>query len=135
MLLQDTLASANANGLNPEVWQGRERFGITRPGIRFLAYWEKASGLQSETQQVSVSGWLAPRNPATSGKLLLAIVNTGEKTTASIQIDAKRLALPETSHWRVYDAETLEPLTVSALGRLNLPLERHDYRQVILETQ
>ena len=134
-LLQDTLASANANGLNPEVWQGRERFGITRPGIRFLAYWEKASGLQSEAKQVYVSGWLAPGAPGKSGRLLLAVVNTGEKTNASVQIDAKRLALPETSHWRVYDAETLEPLTVSASGRLDLSLERHDYRQAILETQ
>jgi len=33
-LLNDVLASANANGQNPEVWLVRERFGITAPNER-----------------------------------------------------------------------------------------------------
>ena len=135
LLLQDTLASANANGLNPEVWQGRERFGITAPDVRFLAGWEKDSGLKSETKQFYLSGWLHPAIAAQPGKLLIAVVNTGEKTTASIQIDTKRLGLPDATRGRIYDAETQEPLTASASGRLNLPVERHDYRQVILQAQ
>ena len=133
-LLDDVLASANANGLNPEVWQGRERFGMTAPSIRFMGYWEQASGLISETKQVYVSGWLAPTTPVRAGKMLLAIVNTGAKTTASVRIDAMRLKLPNAGHWRVFDAETQEPLAISATGELKLPLERHDYRQVIIET-
>ena len=134
-LLNDVLASANANSLNPEVWQGRERFGIAAPGVRFLPYWERGSGLQSGTKQVYASGWMAPATLGKPGRLLLAIVNVGEKTTASVQIDRTRLALPNAARWRVFDAETLESLRVSASGTLSLPLERHDYRQVIVETQ
>lgn len=132
-LLNDTLASANANGMNPEVWTARERFGITHEGVRFLPYWDPNTELRSDSKGVYVSGWMKPSQDVK--RLLLAVVNTGDETTASVAIDAGRLHFPEPGRWKAYDAETEELLPLSSSGVLSIRVPRHDYRQVIVEVK
>lgn len=127
-LLNDVLASANANGLNQESWIARDRFGMERSDVRFLGYWDRGGGIECRTPNVSVSAWMHPH-----GKVLLAVVNRGEKMRAVVQISAAKLGLPDPSRWKVEDAETLEPLAVDKRGALIISLARHDYRQVLIE--
>jgi hypothetical protein len=132
LLLNDVLASANANGQNPETWQGRERFGMDDPDVQFLPYWDSQSGLQSRTPQVFVSGWRKARSGDHVEKVLLAVVNTGEKRVASVTVDLSRFAPGNPADWKAFDAETQEAIPISASGQLRMPVERHDYRQILL---
>ncbi len=129
MLLNDVLMSANANSLNPEVWRARDRFGIEADDTKFIGYWNTSSGLHSATQNISLSAWQRP------GKLLLAVVNRGEQSQAQVEVDAAKLGLSAPARWKVYDAETLQPLETSAQDRLSVQVERHDYRLLIIEPQ
>ncbi len=128
LLLNDTLASANANSLNQEAWIARDHFGMEANDVRFVAPWDPQSGMESSTPDITLSGWTRP------GKLLLAVVNTGEKTTALLRLDAAKLGLSAPAHWKVMDAETQQPIVVDAQGMLTVPLERHDYRQILIES-
>ena len=85
MLLHDVLMSANANGLNPEVWRAREAFGLGADDVRFIPYWQTGSGLHCATAGVHLAGWKRP------GKLLLAVVNQGERTGADVDLGAAKL--------------------------------------------
>ena len=128
LLLNDVLASANANSLNQEAWIARDHFQMEASDVRFLGYWDPQRGFGSGTANVSVSGWLRP-----GGRLLLAVVNTGEKTKAAVQIDAAKMGLASLAQCRITDAETGQPITVSGAAGLTVPLERHDYRQILIE--
>lgn len=131
IVLHDALPSGNANGYNQPLWQGRDKFGIEADDVTFLPYWE-STGLTSATPEVYLAGWRRP------GKLLLAVVNKGERTVASVKLDAARLGLGDPAKWVVSDAEawTQAPdqgaLVANARGGLSVPVERHDYRQVIV---
>jgi len=151
VILHDALASGNSNGLNTPLWIGRDRFGIEADDVRFLPYWDKDAGLSCKTKGVLLAGWLRP------GKLLLAVVNRGEKAAARVVLDAKKLGLPDPSRWKVTDAEAgckrtgwvgkgaarkrvvlWDAAAQGAIrhdgrGTLTVPVERHDYRQVIIE--
>jgi hypothetical protein len=129
VLLHDGLPSGNANGMNPECWIGRDRFGIEADDVRFLGYWEANTGLASKTKDVHLAGWLRP------GKVLVAVVNTGEAGTATLTLDATKLGLPAAAGWKVWDAETKEALTHDATGTIAVPMKRHDYRQLIIEAK
>ena len=128
-LLNDVLASANANSLNQDAWVARNRFGMEASDVRFHGYWEKNSGFGSGTPGVSVSGWTRP-----NGTLLLAVVNTGERAVATVTVDAATLGLAAPEQWTVLDAETQAPLAADGHGRLSVPVARHDYRQVLIES-
>jgi hypothetical protein len=128
LLVNDVLASANPNGLNQEAWIARDHFGMEASDVKFHGYWDKTGGLLSTTPNIYVSGWTRP------GKALIVIANTGDKTDASLKIDAKSLGLPAASHWRVSDAETGTPLSANSNGQVTLSIERHDYRQIAIET-
>jgi hypothetical protein len=135
VILNDTLATGNGNGQNTEVSIGRDRFGIEAKDVRYLGYWDAESGITSETKDVRVSGWLRPNAANGNGKskLLLAVVNFGEKADARVRLDAQKLGLPEHAQWKIQDAETQEELHVDSAGELVVPVDRHDYRQIIVE--
>jgi hypothetical protein len=127
VILHDALPSGNSGHFTTELWSGRERFGIDADDVRFIGYWESDSGLESKTNDVYLAGWQRP------GKLLIAAVNTGEKADTQVKLDLTKLGLPEATKCKVIDAETGEVLALDAGGAVTLPVERHDYRQIIIE--
>ena len=142
VILHDALPSGNANAMNQPVWIGRDRFGIEAGDVEFIPYWEQDRGIACAVKNVHVAAWKRP------GKVLLAVVNWGEKTTADVVLDAKALGLPEADAWEVVDAEAgtsirrgkevhwdaaaQGPVTRAA-NRLSVPVERHDYRQLLVK--
>ncbi|BDI32085.1 hypothetical protein CCAX7_41360 [Capsulimonas corticalis] len=128
LLVNDVLASANANSLNQEAWIARDHFGMESSDVQFHGYWDPANGLKCAAPSVFVSGWTRP------GKALIVAANMGEKTGAAVRIDAKALGLPASSHWKVSDAETGQALSAGSDGQVTLAIERHDYRQIVIET-
>ena len=133
MLLDDTLASANPNGNNQELWQARDRFGIEADDVKFVPYWLKDGSLKSLTPGVYSSGWTRPVGPGLN-KLMLAVVNTGEGQPASVEINTQLLNLGPAAKWTVTDAETQQPVTTwEGTGKLTLALPRHDYRLLLIE--
>jgi len=134
IILHDALPSGNSNGLNQYAWVARDKFGIEADDVRFIGYWEKDSGVKSETRDVHLAGWLRP------GKLLVAVVNLGERSDAVVRIDAKKLGLPDPAQWQVTDAEEgfkgyvpAGAIVHDGKGKLTVPIPRHDYRQIIIE--
>lgn len=115
-ILHDALATGNHNGGNIAHWKAREKFGLDADDVQFLPYWEKDTGIRCDNDKVRISGWQRP------GKLLLAVVNFGEKTTAKITL--------KTPATKITDAETGE-----VLPDLNIPVGRHDYRQIVIEAK
>jgi hypothetical protein len=134
ILLHDALPSGNANGKNRYAWIARDRFGIQADDVEFIGYWVENSGLSSDTEEVYLAGWKRP------GKLLIAVVNKGEKADVKISIDPEKLGLADPTQWKVTDAEAgtkdytpAGPVQVTEDGRLILLVPRHDYRQIIVE--
>lgn len=144
--LQDALPSGNANGLNQTFWQARDHYGITDPAVRFIGYWDTDAGVTCVTKDVHVAAWVRP------GKALLLVVNKGAKTLATVTLDPKKLGLPKLSACTVTDAELPRggkggdpkseqwqlvqgqyPVNGCGDNRLHVPVERHDYRQVMIE--
>ncbi len=147
-ILHDALPSGNANALNTPVWIGRDRFGIEADDVEFVGYWENDSGAACSPKDCYLAMWKRP------GKVLLAVVNTGEKTVARLSLDAKKLGLGTPGKWQVTDAEEGTSATTRSgdvvgqwlasgqgeivhpgAGVLIVPVERHDYRQVIIESR
>jgi hypothetical protein len=126
-ILNDVLPGANPNGQNREVWRGRDKFGIETEDVTFIPYWDKSSGLSCEGRGVYASAWRKPN------ALLIAVVNTGDETTARVRLDLAKFGLTEPGDATVVDAETGEKLQLSQDGSIEAPVERHDYRQILLE--
>jgi len=106
----------------------RERFGIGDDDVRFIGYWKRDTGLACPTKDVYLAAWVKPV------KMLLAVVNWGEKAQADVRLDLKKLGLPAAS--KAWDAEKPETqLTLAADGKLTVPVERHDFRLVVIEKQ
>ena len=127
-ILNDVLPSANPNGQNPEVWRGRDRFGIESPDVTFIPYWQKSSGLSADSPEIYTSAWSKP------GKLLIAVVNRGEAATATVHMDLAKFGIGDAGDVTAIDADTGEALSpVSPDGTLAVPVNRHDYRQVLLQ--
>jgi len=147
VILHDALPSGNANAVNRPLWIGRDRFGIEADDVQFLGYWEEDTGASCDTKDVYLAVWNRP------GKLLLAVVNIGEKTDARVKLDAKKLGLAAPGKWQVTDAEEgtsatrrlgkvvgewlaseQDEIRHQGGGSLTVPVERHDYRQIIVES-
>ena len=150
MLLFDVLPSSNSNGLNQPAWIGRARFGVGDADVSFVPYW-KAGGLTATAPDVKLAVWKKP------GKVLIAVVNRGEKTDATVKIDAAKLGLGDPAKWKISDAEagtivnksyahggTQElpgawnnasegAVSSDGKGNLTVLVKRHDYRQIIVE--
>ncbi|MGD0090997.1 MAG: glycoside hydrolase domain-containing protein [Planctomycetota bacterium] len=128
VLMHDALPTGNSasDGSQRSIMAARDRFGIAGDDVSFIGYWKKDSGLACPTQNVYLAGWAKP------GKVLVGVVNWGEKAEADVRLDFKKLGLPATC--KASDAEKPETqLAVSADGRLTVPVEHHDFRLIIVE--
>lgn len=133
VLLYDALPSGDSNGMNQIAWKARDRFGIETNDVRFIGYWDKDQGLTCATPKVYLACWQRPGTQPKTGKVLIAVVNTGEKTEAVVEIDAAKLGVPALANCKIWDAETNEAITPAANGTLRFTMDRHDYRQIIVE--
>ena len=127
VILNDALPSGNSNGQNHELWRGRDRFGIEADDVTFVGYWQRDTGIACSSDGFYVSAWRRP------GKVLLAVVNTGDAATARVQLDPAKLGLPAASQCAAVDAETSQTLAVQPDGSVDVPINRHDYRQIIVQ--
>jgi hypothetical protein len=73
------------------------------------------------------SAWQKPN------RLLIAVVNTGDAANATVRLNLAKFDLTEPGDATVIDAETGEKLQLSQDGTIQAPVERHDYRQILLE--
>nr|MBA3846866.1 hypothetical protein [Planctomycetota bacterium] len=122
VLAHDILASANANGLNPEAWIAREAFGMAEDDVRFVGYWQPGAVAATPTT-VLASAWLRP------GAALIVAVNTGG--AAEVELDLRALGLDARF---ARDAETKAALPVLD-GRVRATIARHDYRHILVTAQ
>lgn len=154
IMLHDTLFTGNnfTDAQTKFLLAERERFGLGEDDVTFLPYWDGDSGLSCATKDVYLAGWLRP------GKLMVAVVNFGEKTDATIRIDGEKLGLGPASGWKVTDVEADTkvpgwegtgkdrkaitvwdavknggPVKVDGKGGLIVPVERHDFRLIVIE--
>ena len=127
-ILNDVLPGANPNGDNQEVWRGRDRFGIADSDVHFVPYWDKDNGVQVDGANLYVSLWRKPHSA------LIAVVDTGEAATATVHIDLAKLGLGNTAALKVLDADTGESISPAVSGSIQLPVNRHDYRQIIVQS-
>ncbi len=129
-LLDDTLASANANANNQSLWIARDKFGMESSDVRFLSYWNPSSGLRTETKGVYLAGWTRPLGNSDC-KLMLAVVNTGEATDAFVSVDYPKVGIARTAR-NAYDAESGAPVSI-ADGTFSIAVPRHDYRLIEID--
>jgi hypothetical protein len=129
ILMHDALPTGNSATEQAQraLMAARESFGIGEADVRFVGYWVKDSGLACPTPDVYLAGWVRP------AKTLLAVVNWGEKTDADVRLDLKKLGLAP-GGVKAWDAEKPDSvLEIGADGRLNVPVERHDFRLIVVE--
>jgi hypothetical protein len=134
VILHDALPTGNHNGYHRDLTAGRDRFGIDADDVRFIGYWQKDSGLAADGKDVYLAGWRRDDGKG-AGKLLVAVVNLGEPTEAAVAIDCRKLGLPAAGECKAGDAETEAAVGIDAAGRIVVPLDRHDYRQIVVESR
>jgi len=122
------MPGANPNGNNPEVWRGRDRFGIEAADVRFVPYWDKDNGVSVDGANMFTSSWRKP------GSVLIAVVDTGDAVTATVHLDLAKLGLPAVESLQAMDADTGDAMKLSADGSLQVPVNRHDYRQLTVKS-
>jgi hypothetical protein len=142
VMLHDALPYGNNNGHARNLIAQRRDFGIGEDDVQFLAYWDE-TGLKAQGDDIKLAGWQRP------GKLLLLVANFGEAQTAQVKLDLSKLG------WKgatlaVSDPEQGQTLTVHGHGgpatithdapaphldgtTLTVPVERHNYRLLIIE--
>jgi hypothetical protein len=142
VMLHDALPTGNHNGHARNLIAQRRDFGIGEDDVQFLAYWDE-TGLKAQGDDIKLAGWQRP------GKLLLLVANFGEAQTAQVKLDLGKLG------WKgatlaVSDPEQGQTLTVHGHGgpatithdapaprldgtTLTVPVQRHNYRLVIIE--
>ena len=128
VLMHDALFTGNSavDACQRSVLAARDRFGIAGDDVAFIGYWNRDAGLACPTKNVYLAAWVKP------GKLLLGVVNWGEKADADVRLDLKKLGLPTTC--KAWDAEKPETqLALGANGELAVPVERHDFRLIMVE--
>jgi len=141
-VLYDALPSGNANGRNTPFWIARHGFGIAEDDVEFIGPWQPDSGLRCDQPQVYLAAWKRP------GKVLVAVVNYGEATTAKIIVDGAKLRLGDFKGWEVQGAEAdtvikkrgaavwkasdQAPVKANPDGTIAVPVKRHNYRQFVI---
>ncbi len=128
VMLHDALPTGNSATDRDQraILAARDRFGIDSDGVTFLGYWQQDSGLVCKTKDVYLAGWSKP------GRLLVGVVNWGEKTDAAVTVDLKKLGIPAAC--KAWDAEKPDlTLEVGAGGTLTVPVERHNFRLIVIE--
>lgn len=148
VMLHDALPTGNENGHASYLVAIRHKFGIGNDNVSFLPYWEK-TGLACSGKDIKLAGWLKP------DKLLLLVSNFGEAQTATVTIDPEKLGWGKTTFvisdaeqgsvfqgWKPQpdgkpawsNAQFEKPISADATGRtLTVPVNRHDYRLIIVE--
>ena len=126
-ILNDVMPSANPNGDNQEVWRGRDRFGIEGPTVKFVPYWDTDNGVTVTGTDVLASSWRKP------GSVLVAVVDRGEATTATVKLDLTKLGLATGGVLKLMDADTGDEIEMSKDGSIEIPVNRHDYRQLLIQ--
>lgn len=126
VILHDALPTGN-NPWHSPLADARRAFGIDADDVRFIPYWQQNSGLSSSTKAIYLAGWLRP------GKVLIAVVNYGEQTDATVKVDMTKLGLAAPANCKIWDGESKQELTLNADGTFTIPVERHNYRQIIIE--
>lgn len=98
--LHDVLPTGNHNGHAGHFIRQREAFGIGDSDVSFLGYWQKDSGLSAAGKDIKLGAWLksgvaspgdSTNSPLSPHRLLLLVVNFGEKQSATVKIDPKPL--------------------------------------------
>jgi hypothetical protein len=99
---------------------------LWRDDVRFLPYWRKGQGIDSETSGVIVSAHVRPRNA------VLWVVNTNrEDKAARIRLDLAKLGLDSSLPTQVYDAESGDRYTLEG-GVLTAPVPKRMWRAIRL---
>ena len=128
VLLHDALPTGNSAPDQRPLLSARDRFGISGDDVTFIGYWKKDSGLSCSNKDVYLAGWAKP------DRVLVGVVNWGEKADAEVRIDLAKLGLP--ADCRAVDAEVPPDKPAVELrvenGRLVVPVERHDYRLITI---
>ena len=129
-IANDVLPGANPNGHNQPVWRGRHRFDIDSPGVTFHPYWHRDSGITfngpTTGDTFMASSWTKPH------AALIAVVNRSDaKADAALKVDLKQLGLSGQS--KVIDADTGDAIAMQPDGTITVPVERHDYRQLMIQ--
>ncbi len=130
VLMHDALPTGNSatDAGQRAIMAARDRFGIASNDVSFVGYWKKDAGLSCSAKGVYLAGWVRP------GKVLVGVINWGEKVDAPVVLDFKKLGLA--TPCKVWDAENPETvLGVGADGRLLVPVERHNFRLLVVEKQ
>jgi len=128
VLMHDALPTGNSatDGSQRAIMAARDRFGIAGDDVAFIGYWKRDAGLACPTKDVYLAAWAKP------GKLLLGVINWGEKAQADVRLDLAKLGLPAACKAR--DAEQPESrFTIAANGAITVPVERHDFRLIVIE--
>ncbi|MBM4031807.1 MAG: hypothetical protein FJ291_08495 [Planctomycetes bacterium] len=142
VMLHDALPTGNHDGHAQNLIAMRQQFGIGEDDVRFLAYWDE-TGLKAQGDDIKLAGWQRP------GKLLLLVANFGEKQTAQVAFDLDKLG------WKGATLAVSDPeqgTELSAHGKdgtiivthdapapeldgtkLTVPVERHNYRLLVVE--
>ncbi|MBF0245429.1 MAG: hypothetical protein HQL31_09195 [Planctomycetes bacterium] len=130
VLMHDALPTGNSatDKVTRDVMAARRLFGIAGDDVSFIGYWLQNSGLVCGTKDVYLAAWVKP------GKVLVGVVNWGEKAEAEVRLDLAKLGLA--GECKAWDAEAPKTeLTVGAEGLMVVPVERHNFRLIVVETK
>jgi hypothetical protein len=127
-ILNDVLPGANPNGDNQEVWRGRDRFGMETADVKFVPYWDKNNGVSVDGEKLYASSWRKP------GSILIAVVDTGDAATATLHLDVTKLGLGAAATLTTMDADTGDTLKLAPNATLQIPINHHDYRQILIRS-
>jgi hypothetical protein len=149
VIMHDALPTGNSlpDPQTRSLMAARDRFGIGEDDVKFLPYWNKDSGLKTDAKDVYLAAWIRP------GKIMIAVVNFGEKTTAAVSVDTAKLGLKPAwkvsdseegviingydqslkQNVKVWDAAAQGAISGDGSGKATVPVERHDFRLIVLQ--
>jgi hypothetical protein len=94
--------------------------------VRFVPYWRKGNGIESETPGVIISAHVRPSST------VLWVINTNRQdSVARIHLDAAKLELHPEAPVEAYDAENGEHYSF-ADGRLTVAVSKRMWRAIRL---
>jgi hypothetical protein len=138
VMLHDALPYGNNNGFARNLIAQRKAFGIGEDDVKFLGYWDD-TGLKAKGEDIKLAGWQRP------GKLMLLVANFGEAQTAQIAFDLDTLGWkgatlavsdPEQgTKMPGLDVAHDAPAPLLDGTKLTVPVERHNYRLLVVEAK
>jgi len=138
VMLHDALPTGNHDGHADNLIAIRREFGIGADDVTFLPYWDK-TGLEAADNDIKLAGWQRP------GKLLLLVANFGEQQTVQVTLDLDKLGWkgatlavsdPEQgTKMPGLDVAHDAPAPLLDGTKLTVPVERHNYRLLVVEAK